>query len=88
MSDEIVMYRYIYVYIYKSIPIVSCQYFSGGARVIEGLPKKSVQTQIILLVTTNMLTLLISKKDVRLIANLKTIYENGHYEGWSKATTK
>ena len=46
--------------------IVSCQYFSRGGRIREGLQKtkkktKNVQTQILLLVTTNMLTLLISQ---------------------------
>ena len=45
--------------------IVSCQYFSRGGRIRQGLQKKQqkkpVQTQILLLVTTNMLTLLISK---------------------------
>ena len=43
--------------------IVSCQYFSRDARIREGLQKKNknVQTQILLLVTTDMLTLLISK---------------------------
>ena len=41
--------------------IVSCQYFSRGGRIREGLPKKTVQTQVLLLVTSNMLTLLKSK---------------------------
>ena len=41
--------------------IVSCQYFSRGGRIREGLPKKPVQTQVLLLVTSNMLTLLKSK---------------------------
>ena len=59
MSDEILMHRYKEEHI--KMEIVSCQYFSRGGRIREGLRKKTVQTQIILLVTTTMLTLLISK---------------------------
>ena len=58
MSDKILMYRH------KEEQIVSCQYFSRGGRIREGLQKKqnkNVQTQILLLVTTYMLTLLISQ---------------------------
>ena len=59
MSDEILMHRYKEEHI--KMQIVSCQYFSRGGRIREGLRKKTAQTQIILLVTTTMLTLLISK---------------------------
>ena len=62
VSDEILMHKYKEEHI--KMQIVSCQYFSRGGRIREGLQKKqnqNVQTQILLLVTTNMLTLLISK---------------------------
>ena len=62
VSEEILMHRYKEEHI--KMQIVSCQYFSRGGRIREGLQKKqnkNVQTQILLLVTTYMLTLLISQ---------------------------
>ena len=63
VPDEILIHRYKEEHI--KMQIVSCQYFSRGGRIREGLQKtkktKNVQTQILLLVTTNMLTLLISQ---------------------------
>ena len=52
-SDEI---------LYIKIQIAYCQYFPRGGRIREDLQNINVKIQILLLVTSNMLTLLISSK--------------------------
>ena len=57
--------------------IVSCQYFSRDGRISEDLPKINVETQTLLVVTSNVKDkklLEVLEKRVSLIVNLKIIF--------------
>ena len=50
--------------------IVSCQYFSRGSRIREDLPKINVETQTLLVVTSNV-------KDFSRIKTLRSLRQKG-----------